>query len=144
MTDFLKNYILTVTAISILGLFLDCLLPNGNIKKYSAFGVSIILSIALIQPIAEFLKKDFEPEIYSAEYYFDYTEAVKSTVNSIKGFEDAQVFVEQEKNKITKITVISNNWRVLDKAIETTSTDFLKKMLNAVYGVSEQEIYFSG
>ena len=42
MISWLKEYILSVISISVIGLVLDSVLPNGNVKKYGQFALSII------------------------------------------------------------------------------------------------------
>lgn len=140
MISWLKEYILSVISISVIGLVLDSVLPNGNVKKYGQFALSIILSIALIQPLTSFIKKDFSIEQNFSEYSVDYTSAVKSTVNSIKGFEDAEVFLTSENNKITSITVHTHRERILEDAVEDITSGYLKRILNAVYGVEINNI----
>ena len=137
----IKEYVLSIISISITGLLLDVLLPEGNIRKYSNFAVSIILSIILIHPIANVFDKDFNFELESIQYEFDYTDAVKSTVNGISGFEDAEVDVVQNENKIKSITIYTKGEKVLEKAEEDIKKEYVKKLLSTIYGV--ENIYFS-
>ena len=138
----IKEYILTVISVSIAGLLADALLPDGNIKKYANFAVSLVLSFALIYPAINLTNKNVNVLFDNIEYKFDYTVAVKSTVNSVEGFEDASVSVEQENNKIKSITVILKSDKLLERAEEELKKDFLIKILSAVYGTDN--IYFSG
>ena len=72
MIDWLKNYILSLVSVSVIGLLLDCLLTEGKIKKYAMFGVSIILSISLIQPLLK-LNVDFNmPTVSNKQINIDY------------------------------------------------------------------------
>ena len=141
--EWLKEYVLRITSISIIGLLLECIMPSGNIKKYASFGLSLILSISLISPLLNFevnnISFDFEER-----YEFDYTESVKSTVNSVKGFEKADVYVEQENNKISTVSIKSNNDKTLEKAVQKAMMDFLKNIINVVYGVEKDNIYIVG
>lgn len=143
MIEWLKNYILSLVSVSVIGLILECLLSQGNVKKYAMFGVSIILSLSLIQPIFN-LKTDFEiPTIANQQVNIDYENAIKSTVNSITGYEDASVSVITQNNQIKKVTIITNSEKMLDKALENAKKDYVKKIINAVYGVDKENIYFS-
>ncbi len=142
MTAWLKDYIFTIISISFITLIIDCIIPNGNLKRYAIFGISVILSIALISPFNNLIKKDFKLEIPENTYFVDYTSAVKNTVNSIKGFEDASVSVKQENNKIISITVYLKKERVLEDAVENLTGNFVKKMLSTVYNVDENNIFF--
>lgn len=136
-----REYILSVISISISGLILDALLPDGNIHKYANFALSVILSIVLIQPIVSFFNKDFNVEYEKVQYSFDYTDAVLRTVNSISGFEDADVEVEQDNNKIQSITVKTGSEKIIEKAEEEIKKDYVKKILSTIYGV--ENVYFS-
>lgn len=137
----LKKYILSIISISITGLFIDVLLPEGNIRKYSNFAISIILSIILVQPIVSFFNKEFDFKFEGAKYEFDYTEAVKSTVNGISGYEDAEVEVSQNENRIKSITIYTKGEKVLEKAEENLKKEYVKKILSTIFGV--ENIYFS-
>lgn len=138
----LKEYVLSIISISIACLVLDTLLPEGNIRKYGNYAFSVILSIALIQPVVSFFKEDIDVKLKNyGQYQFDYTEAVKTTVNSISGFEDAEVYVEQQNNRIESITIYSGGDKLLEKAVENAKKDFVRKMLFNVYGT--ENIYFS-
>lgn len=138
----LKEYVLLIISISIACLILDTLLPEGNIRKYGNYAFSVILSIALIQPVVSFFKEDIDVKLKNyGQYQFDYTEAVKTTVNSISGFEDAEVYVEQQNNRIESITIYSGGDKLLEKAVENAKKDFVRKMLFNVYGT--ENIYFS-
>lgn len=137
----IKKYVLSIIVISISGLFFDTILPEGNIRKYGNYALSVIMSIALIQPVVSFFKNDFNMEYSYEQYVFDYTEAVKSTVNSISGYEDADVYVEQSNNKIESITIYQRKDKLLEKAEAVLKKDFVKTMLKNVYGT--ENIYFS-
>ena len=139
--EWLKEYVLRITAISIIGLLLECLVPTGNVKKYASFGLSLILSIALISTLMNFEVKNFSFDIEKDCFEIDYTKSVKSTVNSVKGFEKAEVFVSQENNKISTVSIKSNTDKTLEKAVQQTMLDFLKNIIHLVYGVEKNNIY---
>ncbi|MBE7092453.1 MAG: hypothetical protein E7365_04670 [Clostridiales bacterium] len=144
MISWIKEYILTIVVISVIGLILECLLNEGNIKKYAMFGVSIILCVNMIQP---FLKINFEinkPDINNKYHYtIDYNDAVSSTVNSVKGFENAKVNVDSQNNKIIKITINPNADKLIEKTISNTTKEYIKTLLNAIYGVDKENIFFT-
>ncbi len=142
MVTWIKEYVLSIMSVSILGLILDCVIPNGNIKKYASFALSVILSITLLQPfMVELKNKDISLDMDKKGYSVDYTQAVKTTVNSVIGYEQADVFVQQENDKIICVTVKNNKEKLLDKSIQAASLSFLKKLLNAIYGISEDKIF---
>jgi len=108
------------------------------------FGVSIILCVNMIQP---FLKINFEinkPDINNKYHYtIDYNDAVSSTVNSVKGFENAKVNVDSQNNKIIKITINPNADKLIEKTISNTTKEYIKTLLNAIYGVDKENIFFT-
>lgn len=143
MIGWLKNYVASIIAVAVIGLILDCLLTEGNLKKYAMYGVSLVLSVCLVQPI---IKGNFEiniPQISRQEYIIDYKTAVRSTVNSISGYEDADVDVKQEDNKITSITIKADKDKMLEEALKDATKNYVKKIISTIYGVSEDNIYFT-
>ena len=143
MIGWLKNYVASIIAVAVIGLILDCLLTEGNLKKYAMYGVSLVLSVCLVQPI---IKGNFEiniPQISRQEYIIDYKTAVRSTVNSISGYEDADVDVKQEDNKITSITIKADTDKMSEEALKNATKNYVKKLISTIYGVSEDNIYFT-
>lgn len=138
----IKEYVVSIISISVIGLVLDTILPDGNIKKYGNFAFSIILSIILIQPVTKIFDLGSDFNFNYEKYQFDYTQAVQTTVNSISGFENAAVYVEQESNKIKSITINLKGEKVLEKVIEESKKEYVKKILSALYGTDN--ICFSG
>ncbi len=139
----LKNYVTSIIAVSVVGLILDCLLNEGNLKKYAMFGVSLVLSICLIQPVVNNNIEINVPEISNIEYTVDYKTAVKSTVNSVSGFENADVSVIQEKNKILSITIKNSKDKMLEEAISEATESYVKNLVSAIYNVEKDNIYFA-
>lgn len=137
----IKEYVLSIISISITGLLIDVLLPDGNIRKYSNFAISIILSVILIQPITNLFDKEFDFEFEKTNYEIDYTKAVEATVKGISGFEDSEVDVVQDENKIESIIIYTNNEKILEKAEEELKKEYVKKILSTIYGV--ENIIFS-
>ena len=144
MMAWLKNYIISLVSVSVIGLILECLLAESNVKKYAMFGVSIILSISLVQPLLN-IKADFSfTKKQTQQISVDYEQAIKATVNSIGGYEDAFVSVLCQNNEIIKVTIKSTSEKLLDKAVETAKQEYVKKIISAVYGVEIEKIYLSG
>ena len=51
----MKEYLMTLTAVSLLGGILGMLSPEGNIKKYVRLAVSLCLVCAMLQPMLQLL-----------------------------------------------------------------------------------------
>lgn len=143
MITWLKEYIVTVIAIAIISLILESLLPEGNVKKYAAYAFSIILSISMIQPLLQ-IKGDINiPEINVSNTSIDYLTAVKTTVNGIIGYEDAEVTVKQNDDKIESITIKTGDKKIIEDAIAKITEDDVKEIIYAIYGVDKEKIHIS-
>lgn len=140
MMAWLKQYIINIVAVSVIGLIFECLLKDDKIKKYAMYALSLVLSICLINPLfnADF-KQELLPDI-TEDYTIDYNLAVKTTVNSIKGYENATVNVVLQNNKIISITIDPSTDKLLEEAFIKTSNEYLKSFLNALYGVEKDNI----
>ncbi len=140
MIEWIKGYIIKIIVIALIGTVIECILPEGNVKKYGVFAFSIILSISMIQPFVEAKSKLNAPELSNSAFYIDYSEAIKATVNGVEGFENAEVYVLQENNTVLGITVSVPKGKLLEEATKLFSTEELKNMLSAVYGINKEKI----
>ncbi len=142
MIEWLKNYVLSITGVSVLILIAECFVPEGNVKKYASFALGIILSVCIISPIFSFKMDKIEIPEHS-EQVFDFTSAIESTVKSVKGFEDASVSVFQNKNKIEKIVIFPKGDKLLEEAVRAVTVEALKNTLSSVYSVDKENIIIS-
>ena len=142
MIEWLKNYVLSITGVSVLSLIAECFIPEGNVKKYANFALGIILSVCIISPLFYFKFENVEiPQ--SEEYVFDFTSAIENTVKSVCGFEDASVSVIQNKNKIEKITITPQSDKILEEAVRVVTVEALKSTLSSIYSVEKENIIIS-
>lgn len=141
MIEWVKGYITSITGVAILSLIVDCVLPEGNIRKYARFACALILSICIISPIFD-LKPDTPISLESNEQFFvDYTQAVEKTVQGIYGFENVSVSVTQNGGKIQEIVITLSDSKLLEKAQQTAMKEYLCNTLSAIYGVEKENIW---
>lgn len=141
MIEWVKEYITSVTGVAILSLIVDCVLPEGNIRKYARFACALILSICIISPIFD-LKPDTAFSLEKNEQvYIDYTQAIEKTVQGIYGFENASVRVTQNGGKVQKIFITLSDSKLLEKAQQTAMKEYLCNTLSAIYGIEKENIW---
>ena len=142
MIEWLKNYVLSITGVSVLSLLAECLIPQGNVKKYASFAMGVILSVCIISPLFSLGKQQIQMPL-EEEYVFDFTSAIENTVQSVYGFEDASVSVLQNKNKIEKIIITPKSDKLLEEAVRIATGEMLKSTLESVYSVDKENIIIS-
>ena len=141
MMELIKGYITSITGVAILSLIVDCILPEGSVRKYARFACALILSICIISPVFD-LKPDVSLSLESNEQFFlDYTQAVEKTVQSVYGFENARVSVTQSSGKIQEICITLTDSKLLEKAQQAAMKEYLCNTLSAIYGVEKENIW---
>ena len=140
----IKEYVLKIIGVSVIFLLIDCFIKDDGIKRFALFASSIILIFVLILPLSKIKDIEFDNAFESDSFKFDYTEAVKKTVNGVKGYENADVSVEQSGNSVEKIYIKRNNEYLLEDAVGVVSGSVLSEILSSVYGVSKENIFISG
>jgi len=71
MMAFLEKWVFNIVVLALFVVLLEMLLPSGKTRKYVKLVSGIVLTIALISPVLEFLGKDFdfqEFQIYSSNF----------------------------------------------------------------------------
>lgn len=124
----MKEYILLLISVSTVSLLIKDLLPEGKIKVFALFSLSVILSVAVISPIVKLKipEFDFEP----VKYDVDISSSAEETVRAIKGFENAFVSVSGDT-----VTVYPNNEKLLESVSMNIHTEYVKTLLKSLYGV---------
>lgn len=139
MNAWLKTYVITVLSASVICTVADCLLPEGDVRKYARFALALILAAVMISPLLTggFSLPTFSPERETA---WDGTEAVAGIVRQMPGFEDARVSVEQSGSTIRKITVYVPAGKLAEQGQRAAVTSLLKNLLTAMFPVEEENI----
>lgn len=137
----MKKYILTVIGIAVISIICNAILTEGKIKKYAQFAFSVILSLALIFPTADFLKEKIFAPISFDFQNVDYLFSVEQTVKAF--YKNATVSVVQNGNKIEKIYIDLSQEKILDKAQAEILKGQVKEILSAMYQVDEENINFN-
>ncbi len=93
----MARYILSILGIVVAGIFIDIIVPNGNINKYIKSIYSIFVVAVLITPIVKFISKK---DIYTLQYEdYQINEKLMNYINNqtVKGMQDRIVNkLEQE------------------------------------------------
>ncbi len=73
MADFLRNWIMNITVIIILIMFMDTIMPNNSMKRYINVIVGLLIIVVVIRPFV--LVKDYA-ESFNSEFFdtIDYIE----------------------------------------------------------------------
>ena len=112
-----SGYLLSVTALIILGEIVRIILPNGKTKKIAETVFSLVVIITLLSPIMNI--KDLSlldgagSEFFADETYYDYVDLVLEndarvkTVNYLESenFPYSSIEIECEKNSIKKLII---------------------------------------
>ena len=111
MADFLRNWIVNITAIIIFIMFLDTIMPNNTMKRYINVIIGILIIIAVIKPIL--LMKDNADSFYgnileTANYFEKSGSAVNSEgISKYQKEKAILIFENNLKNEITRL--VRNN-----------------------------------
>ena len=124
-----KEYVLVLISVSAASLLIKELLPEGKIKAFALFAVSVILSVAVISPIIKLKVPELQFDFDSAEYEPDISSSAEKTVRAVKGFENAFVSVSGKT-----ITVYPNNEKLFENVQMNIHAEFVKTLLKSLYG----------
>ena len=134
MAEWLRGYILTVLGASVIALVVDCIVPDGTIRRFARFGTALLLSVAMLSPFASFPSSaDAGKLLQTPSFTPDYTEAVTRTVHAVPGYENARVYVETRDGTICAITV-STGGKLIEEASSALTRQYLTDMLGALFG----------
>ncbi len=134
----MKEYVLTIIAISIISIICDSILNEGKIKKYARFAISLILSLALIYPAIDFLKQKKVSFNLLEEMEIDYSYSVKQTVLTF--YKNANVKIVQNGKSLDKIYIDLTQEKILDKAQAELLKNEVKSILSKMYDIAEENI----
>jgi len=67
----IKEWIFNIVSISLIGVLLDIVIPNGNIKKYTRFIIGLITVVVILKPILNLFDQLPELEKYIALNVFN-------------------------------------------------------------------------
>lgn len=71
MVDFFSNWAEGIIVISIIGVIIEMILPEGNNKKYVKIVIGVCVLFSIISPILSKFNKDIEVNAEIYEKYFD-------------------------------------------------------------------------
>lgn len=126
----MKDYIILLLSVCAVSFILKNLLPEGKIKKYALFSVSVILSVCIISPLAEIKDGSFEFNLKRSETEIceNIITAAENTVRAVKGFENATATYA---NGV--ITVYPNNSKLFENAQMNINAQYVKSLLKELF-----------
>jgi len=93
--NILKEWIINIVSICLIGVLFDIVMPNGNLKKYGRFIIGLVTLVVIISPILDLLDQLPQLEKYIASNVFD--------LNS-KSFEyQSKIVSETQQSQVKKI-----------------------------------------
>lgn len=91
----IKEWIINIVSISLIGVLLDIVMPNGNLKKYSRFIIGLVTVVVILNPILDLFNKLPELEKYIALNVFDL---------DVKSLEyQRKIMAETQQNQVIKM-----------------------------------------
>jgi stage III sporulation protein AF len=107
------QYLIEISAIVVLSIILKFLIPNGNIKKFTTWIISVIISVLMINPVFSFIKSgDFSFDSSKITIQQDF---IESTFNK-KVENNKKIFINAIKDKISNIN-IDVDYEILDNKL---------------------------
>ncbi len=126
----MRDYVILLMSVCAVSFALKSLLPEGKIKKYALFSVSVILSASIISPLAKIKDGSFGFELKRSEREFteDIIKATENTVRAVNGFENATATYA---NGV--ITVYPNNSKLFENAQMNINAQYVKSLLKELF-----------
>ncbi|MDI6618150.1 MAG: stage III sporulation protein AF [Clostridiales bacterium] len=66
--DILNKWIYTIVVIMILAAFLDILMPNSSMKKYTRLVLGLLIMSVILQPVLKIMNKNYSFSLDSSKY----------------------------------------------------------------------------
>lgn len=139
-------WILSISGVICLGILLEIVLPEGKTAKYIKGAFSLLVVLAIVAPLPNLLKKDFDISIKTDAFTFsqqdDYVDAYKTSFEDSacdalakKGCE-AQVRITTEDGVVKRADVVVNDMilkgeEIVDIVAKTLAISPLK--VNVIY-----------
>ena len=129
----MKEYVISVVTVSVIAMIAEVIIPEGKMKKYASFAISVILSLCIIQPLFQ-IEIKIPGKLEAKQTTIDFESAVESTVHSVSGYENANVSVKSDGGKVSEIKISVFDEKLAEKAKAEVTKEYLKSFLSAVYG----------
>jgi len=153
----MSGYILSILGIIVVGVFIDVIIPSGNINKYiksiySIFVVAVILNpiISLMSKMSDFTIKYKEHEINTNLLTYIYTKKVNSQELAIEnllsgeGFDNVDIIlnysIEKDNLKYNSCTVNLENLVIIADKQHINKYEFIKKVVKESTNLTDEEI----
>lgn len=153
--EWLRNYILTVAALGIVSAVADVLMPEGNVRRFARFAISLLLTLALCAPVVSLLQNgslEGFAALESAEIPQTDTlsagDEIKKNIDGMiqkySGFEAATCDVTIDEDlRVEQVTIYKNLGEegIVDSLLHEKSEKSIKLLISAVYGLAQENIF---
>ena len=161
MVDWIRNWIMQIAGITVLGSLCDMVMPQGEMRKYVKMVIGLILVFAVLRPIVSIpaekinidVPKNQQFEAMELKEKLNKTEQKKiiaiycrkiegKILSEIQKEYDCEVFIDvkvEEKEKMTfgNITQVEI---VCEEKRERVDAKKLKKVISQKFGVDEESV----
>ena len=156
----MAGYILSILGIVVAGIFIDILVPSGNINKYikSVFGIFVLAVI--IAPVVKFVanSKNISVEITGQEVnqnllYYIFNQRVQTMQNEVqsrleeKGFSNIDIKINFSiKDNVLSINSCEVNMKKLSisgEAEHINKYEFIRHVVNEITNLTDEVIIFN-
>jgi len=137
--EFLKNWVIQISYISILYIVLELLIPDSSLKKYAKVVIGLVIMVAIINPVISFVKGgiNFDAMVFKTSYSLNnidvnsLSKQAEKERNVMISEEYKKRLSEQIQNKILNFYNIENIVVNIDIVEDIKSKDFgkIKKLI---------------
>lgn len=153
----MKNYIISILGIIVIGILIETIIPSGQINKYIKSIYAVFVVAVLINPLFTFFKQSKEIVLHYEDYEinksllnFVYTNECQQVEENIEktlldaGFENVDVVlafsIENNEIRYNSCQVDLKNLVILDKAEHINKYELITKTIKDKTNLTEEEI----
>lgn len=120
--DELKKWIYTIVVIIVFVTFIEILMPNSSIKKYTRLILGLIVMTIVLQPLFSFIKKDFSlsGDSFKFQKQLDsvYIKKQASDYNEKQSGEITKQYIENLKKQVVQLAKRELGDREVNASVE--------------------------
>ena len=103
MLEFIKNWVVAITVVVLIGAILELLLPQGSIKKYAKTAIAITIMLVIISPVIKLFNGEVNLDAKLNTIFSQPTlqQTQNDKENSLTSYKDYvyEVYMRNNKNK---------------------------------------------
>ena len=157
----IKNYVLSVLGVVLLGIVVDIIIPTGQINKYIKSVYSIFVVMVLISPVIKFFKSGQDLKLNYTEYEInekllnyiyskqaDETEVLIETILGREGFSSVDIIlcysIENKELIYNSCQVNVENMSISSDKQHINSYEFIRNVVSEKTGLKDEVIMVYG